>query len=420
MRQTRLAISFLWFVFLPWLADSVADEPSADSSREIDLPEDPSELAQQLVGLSRAKFDLHCKTFGVQEVMGMFDLAHSLRMATERRSSNEGAQLAAAEDLHRQLEELYDAVESCYQGTDQPIIDRELLRYRVQQTAALVAEIGGNKTTQLECTQRACTAAADLQRALMLAYEADAIPWNDMFAISWYHCEAKIALINLTTLEPVEAANDRAVAIEELLHLSDRLLGKRNWCADTGRWHCRDLEWGEIECSRIAARLARERGNREEEIIAHETLVAASIRRRDCFSKLLDKAVLTSSEFNKARLHVEDAELQLEEARARHKLEDFSREGTQSGSDVESLELKSSLAMVRSGKLDRECGELQRGLFLTMKRYSLGGCDALAVIEAAVCTQLVSTSLEQCRSDLEEIHAELRKTPSTATSKKTE
>jgi hypothetical protein len=332
------------------------------------------------------------------------DVAQSYRWSAERLSGDEQTELAAAEDLRRQLKKLSDAIEKRCQGADQPIIDREFVRYRFQQAAALVAKHNGNKTAEIECTRKAFMAATQLQRALMLAYEADAIPWNDMFAMSWYPCEAKLALISLTAPEPIEAANDRAAAWEELLHLADKLFERQAlFGLDSSSY---DQELVRLEQSRIIACLARERGNREDELHALQRIVEA-YRHHVRYTEILYVNRCSGYfQLNKAEEQVNTANHELEQARLRHQIEDTAREAGQIESEIVNVRLRRSVAEDTRIVLNRTRAETEQNLYFRRIGYNRGYCDVLAVTEAAVRNHLINVSLGQNDVDLHRIYAE--------------
>ena len=300
------------------------------AAREITLPKDTAGLAQRLVELSRAKFDLQYKTFGVQEFLDMLDLAHRLRMAAARLEGDQEAQLAAAQGMHRQLEQISAVMEIRCRGTTTPIIDRELARYRVQEAAALVAKHADDRTAEIEHRRKAVVAAGELRRALTLAYETAVLRSTDMLRLSWYPCEARIALINLTIAETEEAKKARIVALERLLELADEAAKARRLVYESGLASGDELDLVLIEQCRIAARVAREQGDRDEELGAVRRIMDAHLRRLKRAYELSAKGVGTHSTREKMEMQSLDHQVQLIEVQRRHEAEEVGREAIRS------------------------------------------------------------------------------------------
>ena len=192
MRSSCILVQAIWAVFLAWPICCTGQPQTAGLSETVTLPNDPAELAQRLVELSRSRFDLQCKGFGVQELLEKLDLAHRLRVAAARLEDDEEAELAADEALLGELEQISALVEMRCQRHTTPIIDRELIRYRVQEASALVARHSGDKTTEIECRKKAVAAAAELRSALMVADKAGVLPWTDLLRLSQNSCQAEI------------------------------------------------------------------------------------------------------------------------------------------------------------------------------------------------------------------------------------
>jgi hypothetical protein len=390
----------------------MGQEQTASPSRAITLPDEPAALAERLVELSQARFDLQYKTFGVQEVLEKVDLAYGLRMAAARLEGNKEAELATAKNFHRQLQQISTAAERSYQGTTTPIIDRELVRYRVQKAAGEVARHAGNKTAEIECCRKAVAATAELRRALVPAYEAGVLPWTDMLKLSWHHCEARLALIDLTADEPAEAMKTRAAVLGELLDLADEVFEARDTLFKIGLVSSEDLDLVRVERSRIAAYLARERGNRDEELSAVRCIVDAQRSRLQRVMKSIRSGAVAHSEYEKAQSQVFDAEFQLSELQARHEFEEAQARHDFEEGGHEPTHVELQLAHARLRKLKADLDQAHGNLQIQQILYSEGACDALAVIEAAVLDRLADISLRQCHLDLAELQKNLKRASS--------
>jgi len=378
----------------------VGEEQTADPSKAIPLPNQPAELAQRLVELSRARFDLQYKTFGVQEFLDKLDLAHRLKMAAARLAGDEKAQLAAAQDLQRQLEQVSAAMETRCRGTTAPIVDRELARYRAQQAAALVAKHDADTTAEIDCCRKAVAAAGELRRALTLAYEAGVLPSTDMLRLSWHPCEARIALIDLTMPEPEEAKRARTVALEELLQLADKACDAKRSAYMAGLSPFVELYAVLGERSRIAMHLAREQGNRDEELKAAGQMIQADRSRLERLHELHERNVglLAFDELEKAMMQLKVHEAEYLLIQHRHEAE------TASGEAARHLQIDAANATLHRRQHDLH--EAHQTLLRLKHLHGEGGCYALAVVEAAVRERLVRILLQQGQLELAKLQQE--------------
>ena len=384
----------------PTTQRSVGEEQTGDPSKAITLPDQPAELAQRLVELSWARFDLQYKTFGVQEFLEMLDLAHRLKMAAARLEGDENAQLVAVQDLRRQLEQVSAAVEARCRGTTLPLVDRELARYRVQQAAAQVANRAADKTAELECRRKAVAAADELRRALTSAYEAGVLPSIDMLRLSWHSCEARIALINLTVAEPEAAQRARIVALEELSRLADKAcdVERSSYLAGLSSFFGLCAVLGER--GRIAMHVAREQGDRDEELKAVGQMIEADMFRLERLreSHASGQERVSFGELEEAKMQLKDHQVELTLIEQRHTAE------TASGEAARDLQIAGANATCNRRQHDLH--EARQTLWRLKLLHGKGGCCTFAVFEAAVRERLARILSEQCQQELAELQAE--------------
>jgi hypothetical protein len=375
----------------------MGQEQTAGPSETIALSDGPGGLAQRLAELSQARFDLRCKAFGVPEVLQAINLAHDLRIAAARLEGDEEAELTAIKELHRELEKIAAAVEKCCQGIAVPVVDRELIRYRIEESAALAAEHTADKTVEIECRRKAVAAAEDLQRALMAASEAEVLSLAQMLELSWHAADARIALIDVTTGEPAVAQQARAVVFGELLKLADESLQVVMRRYDIGLALLSDVELTRAERSRIAVRFAREQGDREEELRALEQISDVEETRFAHLRAASGGGRRRTVELENTLSRLADAQADLEIARHRHKAEDAGVERKR--------QLLLGIRRATSTRLKAELERASSALQRWKAGYQVGVCSEFAVVESAARRRLAEIRLRQCEMEL----ARLRK-----------
>lgn len=394
MRVSGLMTLAFWMALLPWSGWSLGQEQPATPSRKADLPDDPVALSQRLVKLGWARFDHQCKAFGIEEVLETVALAHRLQMAAACVDDNDKAELAAAEELYRETERILATVENRCHQTSTPIVDCELARYRFHEAEALVAQHSEEKSVEIECRKRAVAAAMELRRALISAYKAGVLPWPHMLKLAWYPCEARITLADLTTDEPTQLAKMHVTVLEELLELADGVIQSRLEIYTTGFASLAEVELAMIERSRIAARLAEERGDVAEELAALQKIVdfrSARLRRAEQLSKIEGEANLDRE---KAEWQFHDAQVQLRVARLAY-------EGQAAGNDPSQIEI--GIMSARRTKMEADSARARVHFLRVEALYSKGHFDEFTLVEAAVLARLTDMSLRQCRLDLERL-----------------
>jgi hypothetical protein len=280
-----------------------------------------------------------------------------------------------------------------------------LIRYRVREAAAQVARHAGDKITEIACRRKAVATAADLRRALIVAYEAGVLPWTDILELFWRSHQAEIALVEITADDPANAKMARAAVLGELMELADAVYRERQTLYKLGLTSWPDVQLAQVERSRIAVHLAREQGDREEELRAVCRVVDAQSSRYRRFLLLRENNVdfVASREFETVEWEFKVAQAQLVEVRARHEAGDASGEHKR-------------LALVkihtaRCMKLEAEVQRARRDLAARKTAYQQGVCDALVVVDAAARHRLAELSLGQCRLDLEQLQQHLGNAP---------
>jgi hypothetical protein len=361
------------------------------------LPEKPNELGKRLVELSQARFDLQYKTFGVQEILDMLDLAHRLRMTAASLEDDADAQLTATQDLLHQIQQISATMDLRCQESTKPIIDRELARYRVQIAAAQVAEYSDDKTTAIECHKTAIAVAGELRRAVMLAYETGVLPPIDMLKLSRHSSDARIALINLTEEEAEQAKAGRVAAWEELAVLTDTVLEATRLSYTVGLVSFDELNTLICERFRIALQLAHEQDDHEGEVQAIRQILAAQRFQLERLSSTRNRTpdLISSGELHETEMQVKHSEAQLMELQATQGADELGEESAQM--------LQIQIANARKHRLMAELDEHRRRSIRLKLLWSKGGCHELNVIEAVVRERITELSLKQCRQGLAEL-----------------
>jgi hypothetical protein len=262
--------------------------------------------------------------------------------------------------------------------------------------AALVAKHVGDRTAEIECRKNAVAAAGKLLRAVTLAYEAGVLSPIDMFKLSWHHCEARIALINLTIPASEEAKNARIQALQELLKLADMALETERIRYQAGLAPYAELESILVDQSRIAARLADERGNHDEELEAVRRIMDVYANRVRRCHQLHAVNQSCQSELDAAERQFKDIQVVVQEVELGHKIRDAGDENSHNV-QISLAELSRLKSMADHRLADTHLSRLKL-------IHRAGGCDAFTVIEAAVRERLASTLLRQCELDIMELH----------------
>ena len=191
----------------------------------------------------------------------------------------------------------------------------------------------------------------------------------------------------------------RAAVLEELLVLADEVLEARRTLFKCGLVSSNDLDMARVERSRIAACLARERGNREAELAALQGIVDDQSRRLERTRHSLEKGVVAHSEYETVDWEVKVAQVQLREAKARHEADDASREHRR----LTLLEMQRATCW----KLGEELEQAEHDLALRKSVHHEGASDGFAVFETAARYWLTKLSYRQCQLDLAQLQNDI-------------